>query len=640
MASHPLKSCSDEEFVQLFRTLGPSEAAKRLGVGVRRVFERRRKLEKAGGSIDPPSPLSKTYPWRVPLTITNGTVLIGSDFHIWPGEVSTCLRAFKKFVKDTQPNAIILNGDVMDFPKISRHPQNWETAPDVRDEIEAAQDHLADIVTNAKRGCHKIWCVGNHDCLDKDTECLTQRGWLPYTELRDDDKVLSLVDKKPVWSRINERLEYDYDGELIRIEQTRMSMAVTPNHRVMFRSPNWKTWIFGPDEFERADSLRAAFYIPMSGQSEKPDYKIPDDMIKLVGWIVTDGYYKNSTMVVYQSKPEGVAEITAILNRLGLAHSVYINKRQIKSICGRDLIKPNMDNHCFRLLAESIKIVKDWLPENGVLPAWVRDLSERQFSLLLDTMVAADGCWDGGDPSAKRCAVLYGRERILSSIQAASVLHGWRSRLAVDNRGDLRLCLAKKETLKFEKKNIFREDYVGKVWCLRVPHENFMVRRNGCAYFTGNSRLETLIANATPQMKGVKGIHLSDHFTIWQKAMSCMINEGLPGGATMVKHRLRGGIGATRLNTLNAGISIVTGHLHSQNVRPLSDYNKYDRYGVDTGCVADKDHRAFTYTEDAPVDWRSGFALLTYVGGRLLYPELITKFTDDSVQFRGKIIKV
>jgi hypothetical protein len=141
-------------------------------------------------------------------------------------------------------------------------------------------------------------------------------------------------------------------------------------------------------------------------------------------------------------------------------------------------------------------------------------------------------------------------------------------------------------------------------------------------------------------MRGVKGVHLADHFPTWQKAMSCFINEGVDGGATMIKHRLKGGMNATRANTLNAGISVVTGHLHCQNVRALSDYNRFDRYGVDTGCVADKEHRAFTYTEDAPLDWRSGFALLTYRDGRLMYPELITKWSDKEVQFRGQVIRV
>jgi hypothetical protein len=154
-------------------------------------------------------------------------------------------------------------------------------------------------------------------------------------------------------------------------------------------------------------------------------------------------------------------------------------------------------------------------------------------------------------------------------------------------------------------------------------------------------RFESMFANATPQMRGVKGVHLADHFPNWQKAMSCLVNDGVQGGTTMIKHRPKGsGVGATRATVLNGGISTVNGHLHRQNVQAISDYNEYDRYGVDTGCVADKEHRAFTYTEDAPLDWRSGFALLTYRNGRLMYPELFTKWDDKHVQFRGALIRV
>jgi hypothetical protein len=310
------KHCSDEEFVRLFQTLGATGTAKAIKCTERSVYKRRANLARFE-QIPAPSKNAAIVPGRLPLEIRNGTVLVGSDFHIWPGEPSTCLRAFKKFVDDIKPSAIILNGDVMDFPRISRHPQNWESAPDPIEEIEAAQDHLNDIVQACKRGAHKIWTLGNHD-----------------------------------------------------------------------------------------------------------------------------------------------------------------------------------------------------------------------------------------------------------------------------------------------------------------------------------ARFELMIASAAPQYRGIRGVHLSDHFGAWQKAMSCFINEGVEGGATMVKHRWKGGMNATRANTLNAGVSMVTGHLHSQNVRPFSDYRRHDRYGVDTGCVADKEHRAFTYTEDSALDWRSGLALLTYRDGILMPPELITKMDAKTVWFRGQLHKV
>ncbi len=314
----PGPTISDEAFISEFEQLGGEGLARKYEIRASGVYHRRRRIEaKIGRLLNSPTKSSVPYPGRHPLSITNGSVLVGSDFHIWPGEESTCLRAFKKFVDELKPQAVILNGDVMDFPRISRHPQNWETAPDPQEEIEAAQDHLQDIVSRCKRGTEKIWTLGNHD-----------------------------------------------------------------------------------------------------------------------------------------------------------------------------------------------------------------------------------------------------------------------------------------------------------------------------------ARFEQMIANAAPQYKGVKGVHLSDHFGAWQKAMSCFINEGVEAGRTMVKHRLSGGTHATFNNARKAGTSIVTGHLHSQNIRPISDYRSFDLYGVDTGCVADKEHRAFLYAEDAPRDWRSGFALLTYRDGRLMYPELFTKWDDNHVQFRGALHRV
>ena len=156
------KHCSDEDFVRLFQTVGAAGTAKAIKCTERAVYKRRANLARFE-QIAAPTKNAAIVPGRLPLDLRNGTVLVGSDFHIWPGEASTCLRAFKKFVDDIKPSAIILNGDVMDFPRISRHPQNWESAPDPIEEIEAAQDHLNDIVQACKRGTHKIWTLGNHD---------------------------------------------------------------------------------------------------------------------------------------------------------------------------------------------------------------------------------------------------------------------------------------------------------------------------------------------------------------------------------------------------------------------------------------------------------------------------------------------
>lgn len=56
------------------------------------------------------------------------------------------MRAFVKFCKELKPKVAIMNGDVTDFPQISRHPPiGWEDHPTVADEVQAAQAQLAKV---------------------------------------------------------------------------------------------------------------------------------------------------------------------------------------------------------------------------------------------------------------------------------------------------------------------------------------------------------------------------------------------------------------------------------------------------------------------------------------------------------------
>lgn len=142
-------------------------------------------------------------------------------------------------------------------------------------------------------------------------------------------------------------------------------------------------------------------------------------------------------------------------------------------------------------------------------------------------------------------------------------------------------------------------------------------------------RFDRLLAANVSAMDGVHGMRLADHFPKWQHGMSLHIN-----GDTVVKHRYHNGIHATYNNTLKAGTNIVTGHLHRLQVSAWGDYNGR-RYGVDTGTLADPRGDQFSYMEDNPCPWASGFAVLTFEHGRLLPPELC-EVIDGVAYFRGK----
>lgn len=149
-----------------------------------------------------------------------------------------------------------------------------------------------------------------------------------------------------------------------------------------------------------------------------------------------------------------------------------------------------------------------------------------------------------------------------------------------------------------------------------------------------DARFETVLSNRTAEFEGVSGFHLKDHFPLWTPCWSLFINDDV-----VIKHRIKGGIHATRNNTLNAGRTTVTGHLHQLKVTPFSDYNGV-RYGVDTGTLADPYGPQFGYCEDNPVDWRSGFIVLSFEDGRLMYPQVAQVRDEGEVEYKGELLRV
>ena len=150
-------------------------------------------------------------------------------------------------------------------------------------------------------------------------------------------------------------------------------------------------------------------------------------------------------------------------------------------------------------------------------------------------------------------------------------------------------------------------------------------------------RLHSYIQSAAPALADMDAMDLRKLFPRWDFAWSLWVNDN-----TVIKHRFKGGIHAPANNVKSAlGLSFVTGHLHSLKVMPLSSYSdKPTIYGVDTGMLAEPEWAAFNYREDSPADWRSGFVVMTWRNGRLLWPEVVSVLSEGRVEFRGEILEV
>lgn len=173
--------------------------------------------------------------------------------------------------------------------------------------------------------------------------------------------------------------------------------------------------------------------------------------------------------------------------------------------------------------------------------------------------------------------------------------------------------------------------------------EIFKVTRNAAHYWSAGNhdlRFESRLAAVAPEYKGIKGVHLKDHIQGWTPCWAVEINRETPSW-TEIRHRDKGGIHASYRNTIESGVTLVTGHDHRADVVPYTD-RRGTRYGVRCGMMAESplDSQFRDYLEARRVNWQSAIGVLTYQGGVLLMPELCLQHEPGLVQFRGEFIEV
>jgi hypothetical protein len=154
------------------------------------------------------------------------------------------------------------------------------------------------------------------------------------------------------------------------------------------------------------------------------------------------------------------------------------------------------------------------------------------------------------------------------------------------------------------------------------------------------TRFDRRLATEVPEFEGVFGFRIEDHLKDWQMAYVGVINKDADV-PVVVMHNYKGGVHATWNNTIHTGATIVTGHLHAQDIKAHTDYFN-TKYGVDHGVLQDPKHAAFSYTMGRPSNWRSGFAVIRFdAEGRHYPPELCTVQAYDGYKravWRGEEI--
>ena len=148
-----------------------SKIAAHFGLSERNTYLRRDRAQAALG-IELPAPRDNRNALHprldhLSLEIPNCRVLVGSDWHIWPGYRSRAEEAWFHVLRTETFDVVVLNGDVTDQPQVSRHgPSMSIPSPRLQDEIAEAQVRVAEVAKLARKrnkAVRLIWIFGNHD---------------------------------------------------------------------------------------------------------------------------------------------------------------------------------------------------------------------------------------------------------------------------------------------------------------------------------------------------------------------------------------------------------------------------------------------------------------------------------------------
>lgn len=259
-----------------------------------------------------------------------------------------------------------------------------------------------------------------NSCFTPDTEVLTPSGVRNITEIDIGDEVYSInpqTDEMEV-KKVTETIEKpNYDGEIIHIQNQSMDLKVTPDHRFLVNRPrhsdeyeyvnagdlNEWTHYETPNKWEskRGDGIKtidlANHYDGVvtdesisCGDNNRhnaiPRYYDADNVIKLLGWFITEGsvYFSGDepcgdriSISQYESEhPEHHTEIAALFDDMGLSYSV----------------SDTTISHSGSVWAA---VLTEWCGKgshNMHIPSWVFNQCDTgQKELLRETMMKGDG---------------------------------------------------------------------------------------------------------------------------------------------------------------------------------------------------------------------------------------------------------
>ena len=360
-------------------------------------------------------------------------------------------------------------------------------------------------------------------CYDSNTEILTKNGWKFVNNITLKDDVACLIDhKKLEYHKPTEVQSYDYKGKMYSVESDKVSLLVTPNHRMYTGNCHRKNY-----NIQRADEIYGKMrsyknnvdeWIPENGLKSfiLPGYEdLPNLELDLEAWCIFFGIWI----------AEGSCNITYL-------KTGGVNSRQVSIAANKERVKEKLEN-CMKILGfkwnyhidkgepnkwycgdlrliyylESLSVGAI----NKSLPEWCFNLDIHHSQKLIEGMCLGDGDFMKGTTTVRYYTSSI---KLRDDFQMLCLHAGWgcnyylksekgslggnidgRQIISTEDHWSLTVCKYQTKPLvnkyiKDGKQLDSWKDFDDKVYCCTVPTKDgiIFVRRNGKSIWCANSR--------------------------------------------------------------------------------------------------------------------------------------------------------
>lgn len=304
-------------------------------------------------------------------------------------------------------------------------------------------------------------------CYAEGTDILTDRGWVPFEELEDDDLAAQWDEGGIQFVEHSGLIKHRYEGKMVRFENQASVSMVTPNHKCTTISLH-----DGKLHKDRADEVRLSNRLmPVAGTTSGPKTAL-SAFDKLNIAFQADGRFlprkdtgrrksKRNSYYFNLKKERKISRLTGLLRDLGIEFSqnVYSGATRIH----------------FSLEKKS-KLSKEfeWVDLDQISASWAREFVE-------ETML-----WDGGTTATGVKLYRNTNEQAVDMAMAVACLCGIHARKN-EYEGVFHLTYVDKPYVRCYTLRKTEPDYDGYVYCTTVPSHNLVVRYAGRTLVSGNS---------------------------------------------------------------------------------------------------------------------------------------------------------